>query len=98
MVLRIVQSITFERWLVRLRDKRAIARIKLRLSAVSDGNFGDMRSVGNGVFELRIHSGPGYRLYLVREGDEVVVLLYGGDKSSQQRDIKRAHELAREWR
>ena len=98
MVLRIVQSITFERWLVRLRDQRAIARIKLRLSAVSDGNFGDMRSVGNGVFELRIHSGPGYRLYLVREGDEVVVLLYGGDKSSQQRDIKRAHELAREWR
>ena len=98
MVLRIVQSITFERWLVRLRDKRAIARIKLRLSAVSDGNFGDMRSVGNGVLELRIHSGPGYRLYLVREGDEVVVLLYGGDKSSQQRDIKRAHELAREWR
>ena len=98
MVLRIVQSITFERWLVRLRDQRAIARIKLRLSAVSDGNFGDMRSVGNGVLELRIHSGPGYRLYLVREGDEVVVLLYGGDKSSQQRDIKRAHELAREWR
>ena len=98
MVLRIVQSIAFERWLIRLRDKRAIARIKLRLSAVSDGNFGDMRSVGNGVLELRIHSGPGYRLYLVREGDEVVVLLYGGDKSSQQRDIKRAHELAREWR
>ena len=96
MIFRISQSTTFRRWFNRLRDKRAAARIKLRLSAVTEGNFGDVRSVGAGVFEMRIHHGPGYRIYFIRESDEVVALLCGGDKSTQRRDIERAQVMARE--
>ena len=65
---------------------------------VSLGNFGDARSVGDGVFEMRIHYGPGYRIYFIREGTTVVVLLCGGDKDSQSRDIRRAKGLAENWR
>ena len=98
MVVRVLQSATFERWLNRLRDRRAAARIKLRLSALSDGNFGDVKSIGAGVFEMRTHYGPGYRLYFIREGEEVVVLLCGGDKSTQRQDIERAQRMAKERR
>ena len=62
------------------------------------GNIGDNRSVGDGVFEMRIHYGPGYRLYFIHEGTTVVVLLCGGDKDSQESDIARARRLAKEWR
>lgn len=68
------------------------------LDRVAVGNFGDVHPVGGGVSEMRIHYGPGYRLYFTRRGRAVVILLCGGDKDSQQRDIRRARQLAREWR
>ena len=74
-----------------------MARINARLRNVSLGNIGDSRSVGGGVFEMRVHHGPGYRIYFLRE-DATVVLLCGGDKGTQQRDIERAGRLAKEWR
>lgn len=88
----------FERWLRRLRDKQATARINIRLRNASEGNFGDTQSLGDGISEMRIHYGPGYRLYFIRKGATVIVLLCGGDKNSQQRDIRRARQLAQEWR
>lgn len=81
-------------WFESLRDLNAQLRIGVRIRRVSLGNFGDTKSVGDGVSELRIPYGPGYRVYFVRRGDTVVVLLAGGDKSSQKRDIARARQLA----
>ena len=80
-----------------MRDRSAIARINARLRNVSLGNVGDARPVGGGLFEMRVHHGPGYRIYFLRE-DARVVLLRGGDKGSQQRDIERAGKLANDWR
>ncbi len=97
-MIEVVESATFKRWVSRLRDRRAIARINARLRNVSLGNFGDTKAVGDGVSEMLIHYGPGYRLYFVRDGVTIVVLLCGGDKGSQQRDIDRAKRLARDWR
>ena len=97
-MIEVIQSSTFRRWIRRLRDRRAVARINARLRNVSIGNLGDTTSVGDGVFEMRIHYGPGYRLYFLREGPAVIVLLCGGDKDSQSWDIERARSLAREWR
>ena len=97
-VIEVLQSATFERWLRRLRDRRTIARINARLRLASQGDLGDTRSVGDGIQEMRIHSGPGYRLYFIREGAVVIVLLCGGDKDSQSRDIERARQLASERR
>ena len=94
----IVESVAFTRWVVGLRDRRAVARIQARLRNVALGNFGDVRSVGNGVSEMRIHYGPGYRLYFIRQGPTVVVLLCGGDKDSQERDIALAKRIAAQWR
>lgn len=85
----------FDRWLRRLEDRSGKARILHRLDAASLGHFGDCASVGEGVSEMRIHVGPGYRIYFKRVGTVVYVLLAGGDKSTQKRDIKRALELAR---
>ena len=75
-----------------------MSRIVARLEAASAGHFGDVEAVGNGVSEMRIHYGPGYRLYFIRSGAEVIVLLCGGDKSSQRRDIERAKRMTKEWR
>ena len=83
-------------WLNALRDARAVAKIAVRLKRLSDGAFGDVAPVGEGVSELRIHHGPGYRVYLVRRGDVVVILLCGGDKSTQARDIVAAKMLAKD--
>ncbi|MYA17559.1 MAG: type II toxin-antitoxin system RelE/ParE family toxin [Gammaproteobacteria bacterium] len=80
-----------------LADRVAVARINARLRNVSLGNMGDTRTVGDGLVEMRLHHGPGYRLYCLRDGDSVVVLC-GGDKGSQQRDIERAGRLATDWR
>ncbi|WP_276957036.1 type II toxin-antitoxin system RelE/ParE family toxin [Allomeiothermus silvanus] len=91
----IVQTEVFAEWFASLRDARARAVINARLRRVELGNLGDCAPVGEGVSELRIHYGPGYRVYFVQRGMEVVVLLAGGDKSSQSKDIKRAQELAR---
>jgi len=84
----------FVRWFTKLRDRQARARIAARLRRVELGNLGGAKSVGARVSELRIDHGPGYRLYFTRRGVEFIVLLVGGDKSTQQRDIERAIELA----
>lgn len=85
----------YRKWFESLRDLNAQLRIAARIRRVSLGNLGDVKSVGGGVLELRITYGPGYRVYLTRHDDTVVVLLAGGDKSTQVRDIERAKGLAR---
>ena len=85
----------FDVWFSSLRDKVGKARIAQRLDSAVAGNFGDCEPVGEGVFEMRVHVGPGYRVYYVRRGEVLYLLLAGGDKSSQRRDIKRAIEMAR---
>ena len=92
----VVMSDRFLRWLTRLRDKRAQARIAGRLNRVERGNFGDHSSVGGGVSELRVNVGQGYRIYYTIRQQRVVMLLCGGDKASQQRDIRLARQMARE--
>jgi putative addiction module killer protein len=89
-------SAEFARWLSGLRDREAQLRIATRLRRLEAGNPGDCKSVGDGVQEMRLSYGPGYRLYFVRRGDVVVILLCGGDKKSQTADIARAKTLARE--
>jgi putative addiction module killer protein len=86
----------FAAWFAGLRDRAARARITVRIRRLSLGNPGDVKPVGSGVSEMRIDYGPGYRVYFVRRGSTVVVLLCGGDKDSQGRDIAHALELARE--
>jgi len=89
------QTEAFERWFGQLRDRRAKERIQARVRRLSLGHAGDTRPVGEGVLELRIHAGPGHRVYFVRRGALLVILLAGGDKGSQERDIARAKSLAR---
>jgi putative addiction module killer protein len=84
----------FSRWFRSLRDVRAKAKIAIRIDRLALGNPGDVAPVGDGVSELRIHTGPGYRVYFVQRGAEIVILLCGGDKSSQQTDIASAKALA----
>lgn len=83
-------SIPFSEWLENLRDRTSIARIRIRLGRVRLGNFGDIKPVGNGVTELKIDHGPGYRVYYAMSGKAVVLLLIGGDKSTQSKDIETA--------
>jgi putative addiction module killer protein len=92
----LVRSSDFDTWLTQLADHRAKARILARLRSATFGNFGDCEPVGEGISEMRIHVGPGYRIYFLRIGTTVYVLLTGGDKSSQNRDIGRAKKMARE--
>jgi putative addiction module killer protein len=88
------QTIEFSRWLHRLKDANAVARIVARVRRMELGNPGDARSVGGGVMEMRIAYGPGYRVYYVHRGAEIVILLCAGDKRTQPQDIKRARALA----
>jgi len=81
-------------WEATLRDRRALLHVQARVRQMSLGNFADAKSVGNGVVETRIHYGPGYRLYYTRRGEAIVILLVGGDKSTQKKDIERAKQLA----
>ena len=92
--MRIVQTREFVESLTGLRDIRAQVRIAIAVERMADGNFGDTKSLGEGVLETRIHFGPGYRIYYYRRGDALVVLLLCGAKSSQQADIRRAKALA----
>ena len=91
-------SSPFKLWFKGLKDERAKARILSRIDLAELGNFGDSEPVGEGVSEMRIHYGPGYRLYYARHDETVYLLLLGGDKSSQKRDIKRAIEMMRDIR
>jgi putative addiction module killer protein len=88
------QTETFVRWLTDLRDRRARARIQARIDRMALGNPGDVKPVGSGLSEMRIDYGPGYRVYFVERGTAVVILLAGGDKRTQERDIAVARELA----
>jgi len=89
------RSEEFNAWLLPLKDKLGRARIIQRIRSAEHGNFGDCEPVGEGVSEMRVHIGPGYRVYFSRRAEVVYLLLVGGDKSSQKRDIKRAIEMAR---
>ncbi len=93
-----MRSASFDRWLGKLKDRRAIARILVRIDRLALGNPGDVRSVGGGVSELKIDYGPGYRVYFAQRGQSLVLLLCGGDKSTQSVDIETAKRIATEWR
>lgn len=93
----LVSSETYLDWIQNLRDRRAKEIIATRLARIEFGLFGDAKAVGDGVSELRIHYGPGYRIYFQVRGAEIILLLCGGDKGSQARDIQRAKEIASIW-
>lgn len=93
-----VQSEEFESWMQQLRDIRAQLRIRARIERLSKGNPGDVKSVGEGIRELRVDYGPGYRVYLLQRSEMLIVLLCGGDKSTQAKDIKQAKSIARRWK
>lgn len=82
----------FEKWFNSIKDQKTRAKIKTRLDRAEEGNLGEYRSVGQGVFELKINFGPGYRIYYGLEGDEIVIILCGGDKSTQQNDVLKAQQ------
>jgi putative addiction module killer protein len=90
------QTDVFAEWLAYLKDRKAKARILSRLESVMQGNLGDTKGVGGGVRELRVHVGPGYRVYFAQIGPIVLLLLCGGDKSTQKRDTERARRLLRD--
>jgi putative addiction module killer protein len=90
----VVRTASFDRCVLRIRDWTAQSKIGIAISRMRKGNLGDSKSVGRGVFESRIHYGPGYRIYFTRRGAELVVLLVCGDKQSQESDIRRAILLA----
>jgi putative addiction module killer protein len=95
-VFQIQQTDVFSAWLAGLRDAKGKARIVARVESVRLGNLGDVKSLGGGVSEMRVHFGPGYRLYFARTGKVVLLLLCGGDKATQKRDIEKARSLRKE--
>ena len=97
-MIEILRSNIFDRWLSGLRDRRAVVRIAARLDRLAAGNPGDAQPVGDGISELRVNYGPGYRVYFIQKGRVLIVLLCGGDKSTQDRDIRQAKVLASEWK
>lgn len=86
----------FSKWHDKLKDARVLAKVSLRIEQTKLGNFGDFKFIGDGIYEMRIHYGPGYRIYYTKEDEVVVLLLVGGDKSTQQKDIEKAKELKNE--
>lgn len=94
----IVKSNVFDAWFDDLRDVRAQRRIQARIRRLSTGNVGDAKSVGEGISEMRIDYGPGYRVYFLQRGIYVAILLCGGDKRTQEADIKQAKAIAKQWR
>lgn len=96
---KILKTDEFDKWLRKLRDKRAIAKILLRIQRIEDqGNFGDCESVGGEIRELRIHYAKGYRVYLSQQGKTIVLLINGGTKTSQSRDIRRAQTILKTYK
>ncbi|MEE2715859.1 MAG: type II toxin-antitoxin system RelE/ParE family toxin [SAR324 cluster bacterium] len=93
--LEVRQTSRFAKWLQKLKDRQAKARIQVRIDRLALGNPGDTKPIGEGVSEMRLHHGPGYRVYFTQRGRELIVLLVGGDKSTQHTDIAEALELAR---
>ena len=87
---------TFDAWFDALKDRQAVLRIQMRIDRAESGNFGDVKPVAEGVSEMRIDFGPGYRVYFTQRGKEIVILLAGGNKSTQPKDIKTALQLARQ--
>jgi putative addiction module killer protein len=94
----LLRSGTFDAWFSRLKDKRAVAKIGARIDRLAAGNPGDVKPIGNGLSEMRIDYGPGYRVYYMQRGQIVIILLCGGDKSTQDRDIAQAKDLAEDWK
>lgn len=92
----ILTTAVFDRWFERLRDRKAAARVQARIDRAEAGNLGDWKPVGGGVSEIRIDYGPGYRVYFVQRGLKLIVLLAGGDKGSQAKDIEAAKALAKQ--
>ena len=88
----------FDDWYLGLKDRQVARVIQVRIDRAEDGNFGDCKPIGEGVSEMRIHLGPGYRLYFMQQGFEIVILLAGGNKSTQSRDVQMALQLARQIR
>lgn len=88
----------FDKWLRKLNDGKAKAKILLRLQRVEAGNLGDVATVGDGIEEIRIHFGPGYRIFYKRQGDRLILLLIGGDKSTQETDIKKAKSIWKQYK
>jgi putative addiction module killer protein len=98
MMVEVLRTAIFDRWLGKLKDRRAVARILVRIDRLALGNPGDVKAVGGGVSELKIDYGPGYRVYFAQRGQQLVLLLCGGDKSTQSQDISTAQMIAAEWR
>tara|TARA_R110002072_G_scaffold184436_1_gene340984 strand:- start:2448 stop:2738 length:291 start_codon:yes stop_codon:yes gene_type:complete len=90
------QTDSFAKWLSKLKDRRAIAKILVRIESLRQGNTGDSKSLGSGLHELRLHYGPGFRVYYTRKSGLIVLLLCGGDKSSQSKDIAHARRIMNE--
>jgi putative addiction module killer protein len=96
-MIEIEQSDTFRKWETRLKDRRARVIIAARIARLAEGLPGDVEPVGEGVSELRIHYGPGYRVYFQQRGNVLILLLCGGDKKTQRRDIETAKKIAKDW-
>ncbi|AEW77315.1 type II toxin-antitoxin system RelE/ParE family toxin [Aggregatibacter actinomycetemcomitans] len=96
MMIQIKTTFLFDEWLKKLKNLRAKAKINARIKRLQFGNFGDLKSVNDGIFEMRIDKGQGYRVYLKNQNGILVILLCGGDKSTQEKDIKKAKQLAQE--
>lgn len=94
----VTQTERFRDWLGGLKDRQAVARVLVRVTRMAEGNLGDVKPVGEGVSETRIDYGPGYRLYFAGKGKSLIVLLAGGDKKSQAKDIKAAKALWKDWK
>lgn len=92
------QTDIFAKWLSRFKDRKATARLLARIESLRQGNTGDSKSLGSGLHELRMHTGPGYRVYYTRKSGLVILLLCGGDKSSQSKDIARARQIMNDLR
>ena len=97
MLIELKQTETFRKWWTKLNDERARGLIFARLGRLAHGHAGDVEPIGHGISELRIHYGPGYRVYFQKREDTIIILLCGGDKNTQTKDIKTAKQLAKDW-